>query len=102
MPAYKITDVVKNALPGIMTLVEIASIKIIVVKNEEQVYAFRASCPHAGTMLTDGYIDAKNCVVCPTHFYKFDIASGKNVTGEGYRLKTYKTTEADGEWYVYM
>lgn len=46
-------------------------------------------CPHAGGTLSEGYIDKLGNIVCPGHHYKFNLASGRNVSGEGYFLKTY-------------
>ena len=73
---------------------------IILYLRDNQLYAFAAKCPHGGTLLCEGYVDAKNCIVCATHFYKFHIATGKEVLGREYRLKTYKTLFQNGEWYV--
>lgn len=59
--------------------------------------ACAATCPHAGAKLAHGYIDALGNIVCPVHRYKFSLANGRNTSGEGYYLKTYKTVvEEDG------
>ena len=50
-------------------------------------FAFAYKCPHAGGLLSDGWIDAKGNVVCPVHGYRFNIENGRNVSGEGYLLK---------------
>ena len=55
----------------------------------ERLYACASKCPHAGGALADGYIDALGNIVCPLHRYKFNLSNGRNVTGEGYFLKTY-------------
>jgi 3-phenylpropionate/trans-cinnamate dioxygenase ferredoxin subunit len=39
--------------------------------------------------MADGWIDALGNVVCPLHKYRFELQRGRNVSGEGYRLKTY-------------
>ena len=46
------------------------------------------ACPHAGGILSEGYIDALGNVVCPIHRYKFSLQNGRNVSGEGYYLTT--------------
>lgn len=102
MIAYKISRFIDSAEEGRMYPVEIASAKIIILKKQGCYFAFQALCPHAGTPLVNGYIDAKNCVVCATHFYKFDVRTGNNVSGEGYKLKIYPTGEVNGEWYVWL
>lgn len=63
--------------------------KICIGKHADAYFAFAYSCPHAGGILADGYIDAMGNVVCPLHRYKFNMKTGRNVTGEGYYLKTW-------------
>jgi nitrite reductase/ring-hydroxylating ferredoxin subunit len=55
----------------------------------QSVYGFAYTCPHAGAMLNEGYIDGAGNVVCPVHGYRFSISNGRNTTGEGFHLKTY-------------
>ncbi len=55
----------------------------------ERLYACASKCPHAGGVLADGYVDALGNIVCPLHRYKFNLTNGRNVTGEGYFLRTY-------------
>lgn len=63
--------------------------KICIGKHADDYFAFAYKCPHAGGILADGYIDATGNVVCPLHRYKFNMKNGRNVTGEGYYLKTW-------------
>ena len=77
--------------------IEFASNKIAVVdldgknvclaKFNDDVFAFAYKCPHAGGTLADGFIDALGNIVCPLHRYKYSIANGRNVSGEGFYLK---------------
>ena len=46
-------------------------------------------CPHAGGILSQGFLDAFGNIVCPLHRYKFSLQSGRNTSGEGYFLKTF-------------
>jgi 3-phenylpropionate/trans-cinnamate dioxygenase ferredoxin subunit len=49
--------------------------------------------------MADGYIDAKGNAVCPLHHYKFSLQSGRNVSGEGYLMKTFPIEiRNDGVW----
>lgn len=61
----------------------------------EYLHAFAHLCPHAGAPLSEGWFDAKGHLACPLHKYRFDVCNGRNVSGEGYHLKTYplRTTE---------
>lgn len=63
--------------------------KICIGLHKEKLFAFAYKCPHAGGVMADGYIDALGNVVCPLHKYKFCMENGRNVSGEGYFLKTY-------------
>jgi len=62
---------------------------ICISQYKNQLFACTQKCPHAGGVLADGYIDAVGNIVCPIHRYKFNPQNGRNVSGEGYFLKTY-------------
>jgi len=57
--------------------------------HENVLSAFAALCPHASGRLADGYLDAVGNLVCPLHRYKFNPKNGRNVSGEGYYLKSF-------------
>jgi nitrite reductase/ring-hydroxylating ferredoxin subunit len=75
---------------------------ICVGKFKDQVFAFARKCPHAGGELAHGFIDALGNVVCPIHRYKFCMANGRNVTGEGYYLKHWPVEVREDGVYVGM
>jgi nitrite reductase/ring-hydroxylating ferredoxin subunit len=56
---------------------------------KDQLFGFAYRCPHAAVPLSDGYIDSRGNIVCPLHAYKFSLLNGRNVSGEGYFLKTW-------------
>jgi nitrite reductase/ring-hydroxylating ferredoxin subunit len=60
--------------------------KICLGRFNEKLFAFAFKCPHAGGLLSDGYIDSIGNIVCPLHRYKFNMANGRNTSGEGYYL----------------
>ena len=62
---------------------------ICVALNKENLCAFSGKCPHAGGSLSHGYLDAAENIVCPLHRYKFSLKNGRNISGEGYYLKTF-------------
>lgn len=72
-----------------IAVVEAAGKPLCVGKYQNAYYAFAYTCPHAGGVMAKGFIDALGNVACPLHRYKFSLKNGYNVTGEGYRLKTY-------------
>lgn len=69
--------------------ITVAAKKIGLLKRNETIYAFAATCPHAGTPLCEGWLDMRGYIVCPNHKYRFDPANGRNVSCEGYKLFTY-------------
>lgn len=72
-----------------MLVTKANSKKITVIKFQEKLYACGYACPHAGGILADGNTDALGNIVCPLHKYKFSLHNGRNISGEGYFLKTY-------------
>jgi len=74
--------------------------KIALLKIADRVYAFAATCPHAGAPMCDGWVNSLGRLVCPLHKYNFDPATGRNTTGEGYKLFTYPIEERNGEIFV--
>ncbi len=69
--------------------IEVNGKRICIAFNKDQFFACAAKCPHAGGNMSHGYVDALGNIVCPLHRYKFALANGRNVSGEGYYLKTY-------------
>ena len=77
----------------LLTEVEVVGKKICIAKYRDQLRGCAAKCPHAGGKMSDGYIDALGNIVCPLHRYKFSLENGRNISGEGYFLKTYLVEE---------
>ena len=88
---HKISDTVDEIYfsPNGLAQLEIAGKIICVGKKDDQLSACTAKCPHAGGILADGYIDPLGNIVCPMHRYKFNLKNGRNISGEGYFLKTF-------------
>ncbi len=82
--------------PNNLALVEVGGKKLTLARNKSQVFACVHKCPHASGILAEGHMDALGNIVCPLHRYKFNLVNGRNVSGEGYYLKTYgiETREA--------
>jgi 3-phenylpropionate/trans-cinnamate dioxygenase ferredoxin subunit len=75
---------------------------ICVSLHNGAVKACAYKCPHAGGRLVDGYMDALGNIVCPIHRYKFNLCNGRNVSGEGYYLKTWPVDVKEDGVYVDM
>lgn len=76
--------------------------RVCLLRKAGLVFAFAATCPHAGARLCEGWPDAQGRVVCPLHQYRFNPANGYNTSGEGYKLKTYPVKEEDGRIFVQL
>jgi len=70
-----------------IAVVDLDGKNICIGKFNDGFFAFAYKCPHAGGTLADGYIDPLGNIVCPLHRYKYNMANGRNVSGEGYYLK---------------
>ena|SRR5215831_12438087 len=72
-----------------LSVIEVNNKKITIAKYRDELFACAYACPHASGILAEGYIDALGNIVCPVHRYKYNLSNGRNVTGEGYYLKTF-------------
>lgn len=55
-----------------------------------------AVCPHNQGPLEQGWVRDGRLVVCPWHWYRFDVDSGECETTPQYRLATYPVVEHGG------
>jgi nitrite reductase/ring-hydroxylating ferredoxin subunit len=74
--------------------------KMCIGKFNNEFFAFAYTCPHAGAILAAGFIDALGNIVCPQHRYKYSMKNGRNVSGEGYFLKTWPVEIREDGVYV--
>ena len=78
-----------------LLIVEVNKKRITLAKHNGELFACAYFCPHASGILVDGYIDAIGNIVCPVHCYRFNLLNGRNVSGEGYYLKTYPVKSSE-------
>jgi nitrite reductase/ring-hydroxylating ferredoxin subunit len=96
---YKVADTVEGLrlTAGDICEVEVDGKKVCIGKSGEEWYGFAASCPHAGAPMAEAYIDGVCRVVCPVHQLKFNLKTGRDANGDGYKLKMYPVeVRADG------
>ena len=88
---FKIADDINEISSGPCGLAEITvnGKAICIALHNNILMACTQKCPHAGGILSHGYLDAFGNIVCPVHRYKFNLQSGRNISGEGYFLKTF-------------
>jgi len=75
---------------------------ICLARQQDRLFACAQKCPHAGALLSDGHQDALGNLVCPLHKYKFSLNNGRNISGEGYHLKTYTIEQTTEGIFVYL
>jgi nitrite reductase/ring-hydroxylating ferredoxin subunit len=85
-----------------LCIVEVQGKKITVALHNNQLHACAFKCPHASGIMADGFIDGLGNIVCPLHRYKFNVATGRNTSGEGYYLKTYSVEVSEDGVFVVM
>jgi 3-phenylpropionate/trans-cinnamate dioxygenase ferredoxin subunit len=73
---------------------------ICIARHNEGYFAFAHKCPHASGYFVNGFVDVMGNVVCPLHRYKFCLKNGRNVSGEGYYLKTWPVEIREDGVYV--
>lgn len=83
-----------------ITEIAVADKKVALLKKQDTIFAFAATCPHAGAPLCEGWLDAQGRIICPLHKYRFDPANGRNTSGEGYKLKTYPVEIRSGVIFI--
>ena len=54
------------------------------------------ACPHKSGQLSEGLV-RDGAIVCPFHFYAFDLVSGRCRTTELYRIRWYPVESQDGQ-----
>ncbi len=86
--------------PHQLTELSVAGKRICLLRSPKGLFAFAATCPHAGAALCEGWTDAQGRVVCPLHKYRFNPANGHNTSGEGYKLATFPVKEEEGRIFV--
>lgn len=101
---YKIADNISliNFNANGLAEIDMNGKMICIAKHQDQLFACTQKCPHAGGILADGHLDALGNLVCPLHKYKFSLKNGRNISGEGYFLKIFKTEERENGIFVCM
>src|SRR6202042_3896876 len=82
-------------------VVEIEGKKICVAKIKSGWHAFAYSCPHAGGILAEGYLDESGGnVSCPIHGYKFNLKNGRCKIPDGFAMKIYRVELKEDGFFI--
>jgi nitrite reductase/ring-hydroxylating ferredoxin subunit len=77
-----------------------AETEIALFKIKGKIHAVDNICPHNHTpKMYNGFVK-DNCVLCPIHFYEFNLSDGDSSTFEGGNLRIFETKIEDDDIYV--
>lgn len=95
---------VEELQPGETRMVYVEGKQVGLFNINGELYALNNRCPHARGPLSEGTIDTDACtVVCPWHYAKFDIKTGKVLDGVARQsVKPYAVEVRDGVIWVGM
>jgi nitrite reductase/ring-hydroxylating ferredoxin subunit len=68
---------------------------LLVNLGKAEVHAFDNRCPHAGSRLSEGHLQA-NVIQCGAHLWQFDARSGLGVNPRNCALRRYPVKVVDG------
>jgi nitrite reductase/ring-hydroxylating ferredoxin subunit len=84
-----------------ITAREVERRRLALVRAGDEVFAFHDSCPHKGGPLCEGKLSLKRGeLICPWHFFRFDLRTGVSVTNSALGARTFPVAVRDGEVYV--
>jgi 3-phenylpropionate/trans-cinnamate dioxygenase ferredoxin subunit len=69
-------------------LITIEGKKICLVKYNNKYFATTSKCPHAGADISQGWCE-NGYLVCPFHRYKYNLETGRGITGQGDYIEKY-------------
>jgi toluene monooxygenase system ferredoxin subunit len=74
--------------------------EVLVVRDKQGVlHAMDGTCPHEDTPLVHGDFDGA-VLTCLSHFWSFDVTTGRGINPPTCRLARYRVEERDGGIYV--
>ena len=80
---------------GKMKHVEVNGLELLIANVKGKFYAVGDRCPHLNAKVSEGTLD-KTIVTCPRHLSKFDVTTGRVISGTRSSLPSYDV-KVDGE-----
>jgi 3-phenylpropionate/trans-cinnamate dioxygenase ferredoxin subunit len=74
---------------GGIFFVEIGELDILLYRKGERIVALGANCTHAFSSLREGRVEG-GVITCARHGARFDLASGRSISGNCPNLPTYQ------------
>jgi 3-phenylpropionate/trans-cinnamate dioxygenase ferredoxin subunit len=80
--------------------VTVGKTMIALVRIDDKVYGLSNVCTHQFALMSDGFVDG-DCIECPLHQARFDIATGEHIGGQACAsLDVFPVKIEDGLVYV--
>src|SRR5260370_6981246 len=73
--------------------------QVLVIAQQDRVFAIANRCPHEGYPLSEGTLGPGCVLTCNWHNWKFDLASGEALVGRD-PVRTYQVAERGGEIFI--
>ena len=89
---------IKNGKP---VKLRIGTRELCLTKFNGQYYVTANSCPHQRESLNKGTINYTGEIICPLHFYRFDLRTGRECQGRTGDLATYRVKVEESGMFVY-
>lgn len=81
---------------GAVRLVLAAGRRLAVGNDDGRLFAVDDTCLHRGGSLAGGHLDGP-VLVCPMHWWRYDVRTGGRLGQPGLRLRRYPVRVVDGE-----
>lgn len=94
--AGKITDF-EDGAP--VTIRVASNFQVVLVRKENRVFAINDECPHMGGPLGEGEVE-DNEIICPWHFWRFNIETGECTDGGEESAACYPVTIEDEDVFI--
>jgi nitrite reductase/ring-hydroxylating ferredoxin subunit len=85
-------DEVNRLLPNrVIKKISLGTQELAGLRVDDNVYVFRAFCPHRGASLIQATINSSQELICPLHQYRFDLKTGQLRSGYCGDLEVFQT-----------
>ncbi|MCW4025263.1 MAG: Rieske (2Fe-2S) protein [Candidatus Bathyarchaeota archaeon] len=81
---------------GTMKLVRIEGTPVLLIKQENQIFAIDNRCPHMSCGFSGGELDGFT-IICPCHDWRFSLLTGEYEEEPAFRLLFYRWKIVDGK-----
>ena len=96
MPSFFRVCRASELADGMVKLVEANGTKIALCQQAGKVYALSNFCPHLTGNLSEGKLEGDE-LICPEHFWRFKVHSGRCVTMTGKSAHTFPV-QIEDDW----